>query len=110
MNLEISLHTFETVEVWIRQDLNNKIYNIKNFLVALFDEIKITKTMFQGSITYIFPFGRWLARDEDDSAISRELVADKAIQEVSKDGKVKAKEIKLKDKLESKKFCNILRL
>ena len=34
-------------------------------------------------------------------------MAEKAIQEVSKDGKVKAKEIRLKDKLESKKFCQL---
>ena len=27
-----------------------------------------------GSITYVFPCGRWLAKDEDDGAIVRELV------------------------------------
>ncbi|WAR01120.1 LOXH1-like protein, partial [Mya arenaria] len=36
----------------------------------------------KGSITYIFPCNRWLARDEDDFATERELVAEKAVQEM----------------------------
>jgi len=56
----------------------------------------------QGSITYIFPCKRWLARDEEDGAIERELVAEKAVQEVMKNGEVQSKELKLKDKLESR--------
>lgn len=58
----------------------------------------------QGSITYIFPCKRWLARDEEDGAIERELVAEKALQEVIKNGEVQSKEVKLRDKLESKKI------
>lgn len=55
----------------------------------------------QGSITYTFPCNRWLARDEDNGAIERELVAEKAVQEVMKNGEVQTKEVKLRDKLES---------
>ncbi|KAL4225451.1 Lipoxygenase y domain-containing protein 1 [Mactra antiquata] len=56
----------------------------------------------KGSVTYIFPCKRWLARDEDDSAIERELVAEKAVQEVMKNGEVQKKELKIRDKLEKK--------
>lgn len=56
----------------------------------------------QGSITYIFPCKRWLARDEEDCAIERELVAEKAVQEVIKNGEVQSKEVRLSDKLEKK--------
>ena len=58
--------------------------------------------MLQGSITYIFTCGRWLARDEEDGAVERELVAEKAVQEVMKNGEVVSKDLKLRDKLESK--------
>ena len=75
------------------QDVNDAIKYKFHIIWAL---------IFKGSITYIFPCGRWLARDEDDTAISRELVAERAIQEVTKDGQVKAKELRLKDKLESR--------
>ncbi|XP_053384453.1 lipoxygenase homology domain-containing protein 1-like isoform X6 [Mercenaria mercenaria] len=56
----------------------------------------------KGSITYIFPCKRWLARDEEDNAIERELVAEKAIQEVIKNGEVQSKEVRIRDKLEKK--------
>ncbi|XP_052229243.1 lipoxygenase homology domain-containing protein 1-like isoform X2 [Dreissena polymorpha] len=58
----------------------------------------------KGSITYTFPCNRWLARDEDNGAIERELVAEKAIQEVMKNGEVQTKEVKLRDKLENKTY------
>jgi len=49
-----------------------------------------------------FHVGRWLARDEEDGAVERELVAEKAVQEVMKNGEVVSKDLKLRDKLESK--------
>nr|KAI8760088.1 lipoxygenase homology domain-containing protein 1-like [Biomphalaria glabrata] len=59
----------------------------------------------KGSVTYTFPCNRWLAKDEDDGAIERELLPAKLIQEiVGKDGETKSKELKIKDKLESKKY------
>ena len=48
----------------------------------------------------MFPCDRWLARDEEDGAIERELVATTIIEETSKDGKVKRKEKKIRDNLE----------
>lgn len=57
----------------------------------------------QGSITYTFPCDRWLARDEEDKALERELVAAKVTEEtVGKDGKVKQKDKKMKEQLVSK--------
>ncbi|KAH9519113.1 Lipoxygenase y domain-containing protein 1 [Bulinus truncatus] len=59
----------------------------------------------KGSVTYTFPCNRWLAKNEDDGAIERELLPVKAVQEVvGRDGETKAKELKLKDTLESKKY------
>ena len=59
-----------------------------------------TFTSFQGSITYTFPCDRWLARDEEDGAIERELVAGRVTEEVmGKDGQVKKKEKKIKEQL-----------
>ena len=58
----------------------------------------------QGSETFTFTCDRWLARGEDDSAIERELVPDKIVQESTrKDGSVKKKEIDTRGKLE----CNL---
>ena len=55
----------------------------------------------QGSETYTFPCGRWLARDEDDGAIERELVATKVTEEVTRgDGTVKKRDRKLDNVLE----------
>jgi len=43
---------------------------------------------------YTFPCKRWLAKDEDDGAIERELVADKVLEEVvRRDGTVKKHEL-----------------
>ena len=54
----------------------------------------------QGSETYIFNCNRWLAKNEDDGAIVRELVAGKVVDEtVRKDGTVKTKEKERKDTL-----------
>lgn len=57
-------------------------------------------TVLQGSVTYVFPCRRWLARDEEDGAIERELLPEKATKEIiSKDGQVKTQELKIQDKL-----------
>ncbi|KAL5006870.1 hypothetical protein ScPMuIL_015676 [Solemya velum] len=59
----------------------------------------------RGSIKYIFPCDRWLARSEDDGAIERELVAQKAVKEtIDKDGRVQQRDIKMKGKLKNKKY------
>ncbi len=51
----------------------------------------------------MFPCNRWLARDEDDRAIERDLVVSKIIDENLKDGEVKSREREVRDKLESNK-------
>lgn len=57
----------------------------------------------QGSETYVFPCKRWLAKDEDDGAIERELVADKVIDEtLRKDGTTSKKELQRRNTLTSK--------
>ncbi|CAL1540467.1 unnamed protein product [Lymnaea stagnalis] len=59
----------------------------------------------KGSITYSFPCNRWLDKNEDDKAIERELLPEKAVKEIlSKDGETKQSEIKIKDKLTAKKY------
>ncbi|XP_033751254.1 lipoxygenase homology domain-containing protein 1-like isoform X2 [Pecten maximus] len=59
----------------------------------------------RGSVTYVFPCDRWLARDEDDTAIERELIAGKVHQEmIGRDGQVKKKDIKLRDQLQNKQY------
>ena len=59
----------------------------------------------KGSYTYVFPCNRWLARDEDDRAIERDLVAKKIVDEKFKDGEVKSKEREVDDTLDSKSQC-----
>ncbi|XP_013416715.1 lipoxygenase homology domain-containing protein 1 isoform X2 [Lingula anatina] len=68
-------------------------------------EVRRLKDTGKGSVTYVFPCNRWLARDEDDGAIARELVAEKIIEEnVKKDGTVKKKELDTGEKLKNKKY------
>ena len=46
-----------------------------------------------GSVTFIFPCGRWFAKGEDDGAIVRELVPGKITEEaVGADGKISVSE------------------
>ena len=61
--------------------------------------IKIIKK--QGSKIFVFPCERWLARDEDDRAIERDLVPLKAIDESLKNNELQIKEKDIKDRLES---------
>ncbi len=49
----------------------------------------------------MFPCNRWLARDEDDKAIERDLVAKKIVDEKFKNGEMKSKELEIEDGLES---------
>jgi len=54
----------------------------------------------QGSETYTFPCKRWLAKDEEDGAIERELVAENVVEEVvRRDGSVKKKELQRRNTL-----------
>lgn len=46
------------------------------------------------STTYTFPCKRWLAKDEDDGSVVRELVPHKVIEEsVTEDGELETKEV-----------------
>ena len=56
----------------------------------------------KGSKIFVFPCNRWLARDEDDRAIERDLVASKMIDERLEDGETKSREKEMRDQLESK--------
>jgi hypothetical protein len=56
----------------------------------------------KGSKIFVFPCNRWLARDEDDRAIERDLVASKMIDERLEDGETKSREKEMQDQLESK--------
>ena len=48
----------------------------------------------------MFPCQRWLAKDEDDGAIERELVSDTVFEEVvRRDGSVKTKELQRRNTL-----------
>ncbi|XP_048241483.1 lipoxygenase homology domain-containing protein 1-like isoform X2 [Haliotis rufescens] len=68
-------------------------------------EVRKLHTTGKGSITYEFPCDRWLARNEDDGAIVRELLPKKATKEViGRDGEVKVVDHKLRDKLQAKKY------
>jgi len=59
----------------------------------------------QGSEKYLFPCGRWLARDEDDGEIVRELVPTQLVTErLTKSGQLKRTDSELKDTLKSKLF------
>lgn len=50
----------------------------------------------------MFPCNRWLARDEDDKAIERDLVPEKVIDEsYTAGGDVKSREKNVRDRLES---------
>ena len=49
--------------------------------------------MLQGCEIFTFPCNRWLARDEEDGAIERELIPDKIVTETTRrDGSLKRKE------------------
>lgn len=59
----------------------------------------------KGSKLYVFPCNRWLARDEENKEIVRDLLPEKIIKEtIRKDGEVEKKEVKVKDKLQMKLY------
>lgn len=82
--------------------LNGFVFGLPAFL-----DVNFLSGFFQGSKLYVFPCNRWLARDEEDKEIVRELVPEKIIKEtIRKDGEVEKKEVKVKDKLISKSNRN----
>lgn len=64
-------------------------------------EIRRLKSSGKGSRIFVFECNRWLARDEDDKAIERDLVASKLIDEKFENGEIKSKEKDIRDQLES---------
>lgn len=57
-------------------------------------EVRRLKEDGETSTTYTFPCKRWLAKDEDDGSVVRELVPHKVIEEsVTEDGELETKEV-----------------
>lgn len=57
-------------------------------------EVRRLKEDGETSTTYTFPCKRWLAKDEDDGSVVRELVPHKVIEEsVTEDGDLETKEV-----------------
>ena len=57
-------------------------------------EVRRLKDDGETSTTYTFPCKRWLAKDEDDGSVVRELIPQKIIEEtVTEDGDLETKEI-----------------
>ena len=57
-------------------------------------EVRRLKEDGETSTTYTFPCKRWLAKDEDDGSVVRELIPSKVIEEsVTEDGEFKTKEL-----------------
>jgi hypothetical protein len=65
-------------------------------------EIRRLKDSGKGSKIYVFPCNRWFARDEDDKAIERDLVASKILDERFDQGELKTREKDVRDRYESK--------
>lgn len=71
-------------------------FRIVTWFSLLFSKRKVFTfcDLFQGSITYIFPCKQWLARNEGDGAIERELTASKLVEQTARtSGKVEKREI-----------------
>lgn len=65
-------------------------------------EVRRLKDDGESSTTYTFPCKRWLAKDEDDGSVVRELIPNKIIEEsVTEDGDLETKEVD-QDTLERK--------
>jgi hypothetical protein len=62
----------------------------------------------KGSKIYVFPCNRWLARDEDDKAIERDLIPEKIIDEKLDHGELKSREKNVRNHLERKKIFHFL--
>lgn len=67
-------------------------------------EVRRLKEDGESSTTYTFPCKRWLAKDEDDGSVVRELIPQKVVEEsVTEDGEVETKEIN-QETLELRKY------
>lgn len=67
-------------------------------------EVRRLKDDGESSTTYTFPCKRWLAKDEDDGSVVRELIPNKVIEEsVTEDGEVETKEVD-QETLELRKY------
>ena len=64
-------------------------------------EIRRLKEGGKGSKIFVFPCNKWFARDEDDRAIERDLIASKLIDERLENGETNVVEKQIKDQLES---------
>ncbi len=58
----------------------------------------------KGSKIHVFPCGRWLARDEDDRAIERDLVAAKLIDEKLTGDRTESRERNIRNQLAMKDY------
>lgn len=57
-------------------------------------EVRRLKEDGETSTTYTFPCKRWLAKDEDDGSVVRELIPQRVVEEsVTEDGQFETKEI-----------------
>lgn len=57
-------------------------------------EVRRLKEDGETSTTYSFPCKRWLAKDEDDGSVVRELIPQRVVEEtVTEDGEFKTREV-----------------
>lgn len=67
-------------------------------------EVRRLKDDGETSTSYTFPCGRWLAKDEDDGSVVRELIPQKVVEEtITEDGDLETKEID-QEQLELRKY------
>lgn len=71
-------------------------------------EVRRLKDSGKGSLIHVFPCNHWLARDEEDRVIERDLIVAKVIDETRENGEIREKEKKVKNRLESKFDSSIL--
>lgn len=60
------------------------------------DKVEVRRLQEDGetSTTYTFPCKRWLAKDEDDGSVVRELIPQRVVEEsVTEDGEFKTREV-----------------
>ena len=72
------------------------------------DKVEVRRLRDDGetSTTYTFPCNRWLAKDEDDGSVVRELVPQKVVEEsVTEDGEFKTREVN-QETLE-REYCSV---
>ena len=72
------------------------------------DKVEVRRLQEDGetSTTYTFPCKRWLAKDEDDGSVVRELIPQRVVEEsVTEDGEFKTREVN-QETLE-REFCEV---